>query len=93
MEQPTPLRTEPRRLPLGPILIGAAVVLALVILFRVLPVSEWLEAFSVYVQGLGALGWVLYAAVYAACARAGGAVSGRSAQPSEMVSRKPWPYG
>lgn len=50
-----------------PILIGLAVVVGLVVLFQTLPVAQWLEAFQQYVQGLGAFGYVLYAAAYAVC--------------------------
>lgn len=50
-----------------PVAIGIAVVVALVIAFRALPVADWLAAFQAWVQGLGATGWVLYALVYALC--------------------------
>jgi uncharacterized membrane protein YdjX (TVP38/TMEM64 family) len=40
---------------------------AIVVLFRVLPVAQWLTAFRTWVAGLGFLGYVLYALVYAAC--------------------------
>jgi uncharacterized membrane protein YdjX (TVP38/TMEM64 family) len=49
--------------------IAAAVLVlaAIVVAFRVLPVAEWLRAFQTYVRGLGAMGYVVYAAVYAVC--------------------------
>lgn len=50
-----------------PILIGVAVIVLLVVLFKVLPVKEWLVAFQNYVKGLGFAGYVLYALVYAVC--------------------------
>ena len=50
-----------------PIWIGLAVVAGLVVLFQTLPVAQWLETFQEYVQGFGALGYVLYAAAYAVC--------------------------
>lgn len=37
------------------------------LLFRALPVTEWLVAFQAYVRQLGPAGYALYAAVYAAC--------------------------
>lgn len=40
---------------------------AIVVLFRVLPVAQWLTAFRGWVSGLGFAGYVLYALVYAAC--------------------------
>lgn len=48
----------------------AAVVLLLagfVVLVRILPVGEWLESFKTWVQGQGAIGFVLYVVVYAIC--------------------------
>jgi len=47
---------------------GAVVIVAaIIVLFRVLPVSAWLRGFQTYVRGLGALGYVVYIAVYAIC--------------------------
>ncbi|MEA2163321.1 MAG: hypothetical protein QOK37_1448 [Thermoanaerobaculia bacterium] len=43
------------------------IIAAIVIVFRILPVADWLRAFQTYVRGLGALGYVLYIAVYAVC--------------------------
>jgi uncharacterized membrane protein YdjX (TVP38/TMEM64 family) len=45
--------------------VAAAVVVGLVVLFRLLPIAEWLRAFQGWVQGLGAAGYLLYALVYA----------------------------
>jgi uncharacterized membrane protein YdjX (TVP38/TMEM64 family) len=56
-----------KKSPLVPILLGAAVLVALFLLFRALPVKEWLVSFQQYVKGLGFAGYVLYAAVYAVC--------------------------
>ncbi len=50
-----------------PFVIAAAVILALVVLFRTLPVGDWLAAFQEYVRDLGPLGWALYAGMYAVC--------------------------
>jgi len=48
---------------------GAAVALlvALAVLYRVLPVAVWLTTFREWVRGLGAFGYVVYAIVYALC--------------------------
>ena len=49
-------------------IIAAILILAaIIILFRVLPVADWLRAFQMYVKGLGALGYVVYVVVYAVC--------------------------
>ena len=56
-----------RRSPVVPIAIGIAVVIGLVVLFRILPVGAWLGAFKDWVRDLGFPGYVLYAVVYAAC--------------------------
>jgi uncharacterized membrane protein YdjX (TVP38/TMEM64 family) len=50
-----------------PLLVGLLVVAVAVVLFRTLPVGEWLTAFQEYVRGLGPTGYALYAAVYAVC--------------------------
>ena len=47
--------------------LGAAVVL-LFVATQLLPLQEWLAAFQAKVQGMGAAGMVLYAAVYVAAA-------------------------
>jgi len=43
------------------------IITAIIILFRILPVTIWLQHFQTYVRGLGALGYVVYIAVYAIC--------------------------
>src|SRR3954466_11371986 len=43
------------------------VIAAIAALFHVLPIASWLKAFQIYVRGLGALGYVVYIAVYAIC--------------------------
>src|SRR5262245_37907222 len=50
-----------------PLLVAVAAVVALVVLFRVLPVTDWLVAFQAYVRDLGPAGYALYAVVYAIC--------------------------
>ncbi len=47
--------------------IGVALLAGIVILVRVLPVGEWLGQFQAWVTGLGRLGYLLYALVYAVC--------------------------
>ena len=47
--------------------VAIAILVAFVVLVRTLPVAEWLEAFKAWVQGQGALGYVLYALVYMVC--------------------------
>lgn len=49
------------------IVIGLVVLAAIVVMFRVLPVAQWLNAFRAWVAGLGFAGYVLYALVYAIC--------------------------
>lgn len=49
------------------VVLAIAVVIAVVVLVRTLPVAQWLEEFKAWVQGQGALGYVLYALVYIAC--------------------------
>lgn len=44
-----------------------ALVVAFIVLVRVLPVAEWLESFKSWVQGQGAIGYVLYSLVYVLC--------------------------
>lgn len=56
-----------QKLRLAPFLVGALVIAGLVALFAVLPVKVWLVAFQGWVKGLGFLGYVLYALVYAVC--------------------------
>ncbi|PYQ30411.1 MAG: hypothetical protein DMF56_06255 [Acidobacteria bacterium] len=46
---------------------GIAVLALVVIAIRMLPVAEWLEAFKAWVQGQGALGYVLYVVAYIVC--------------------------
>lgn len=60
-------RTERSRLPVWKIVAAVAVVVALVVAIRLLPTDEWLRALQSYVKSLGAVGWVVYALVYALC--------------------------
>lgn len=49
------------------IAIAITLIVAFVIAVRVLPVAEWLEQFKAWVQGVGPIGYVLYALVYVLC--------------------------
>ncbi|HEX3067202.1 MAG TPA: VTT domain-containing protein [Thermoanaerobaculia bacterium] len=49
------------------IIIAILILAALIVAFRVLPVSDWLRHFQTYVRGLGTLGYVVYVIVYAVC--------------------------
>jgi uncharacterized membrane protein YdjX (TVP38/TMEM64 family) len=49
------------------IVLGILVVAALVVMVRMLPVAAWLTSFQAYVRGLGAVGYIVYALVYAIC--------------------------
>jgi uncharacterized membrane protein YdjX (TVP38/TMEM64 family) len=49
------------------IFVALLIVAALVMAWHFLPVSQWLRAFQTYVKNLGALGYVVYIAVYAIC--------------------------
>lgn len=55
------------KVPVLKIVVALVLIAALVIVFRVLPVQQWLMQFQGYVKGLGALGYVLYALAYAVC--------------------------
>lgn len=46
---------------------GLVLLVALVLAVRTLPLVQWLDAFKTWVQGAGALGYVLYALVYVLC--------------------------
>jgi len=49
------------------ILLAVAAIAAVVALFHFLPVAVWLTSFKAYVKSLGAVGYLLYALVYALC--------------------------
>jgi uncharacterized membrane protein YdjX (TVP38/TMEM64 family) len=57
----------PERSRIGPWVGALAVVGTLVLVSWFLPVAEWLASFQHWVRGLGALGWGVYALVYAIC--------------------------
>ncbi|HKO56833.1 MAG TPA: TVP38/TMEM64 family protein [Thermoanaerobaculia bacterium] len=49
------------------VVIGALVLAGILVLYKVLPIREWLSQFQQYVRGMGPAGYVLYALVYALC--------------------------
>jgi uncharacterized membrane protein YdjX (TVP38/TMEM64 family) len=49
------------------VVLGVLALVALVVLFRVLPVAEWLRQFQAWIRGVGPIGYVIYALVYALC--------------------------
>jgi len=49
------------------ILLALVLLAAFVLLLRVLPIAEWLEAFKQWVRGVGPIGYVLYVLVYIVC--------------------------
>jgi uncharacterized membrane protein YdjX (TVP38/TMEM64 family) len=53
-----------RKLPIARIAVAVAALAGLVVAFRMLPLAVWLRHFQVYVRGLGALGYVVYALGY-----------------------------
>jgi len=61
------VRSERKGFPVGRVIVALAVVAALIAVIRLLPTDEWLRAIQAYVKGLGAIGWIVYALVYALC--------------------------
>jgi uncharacterized membrane protein YdjX (TVP38/TMEM64 family) len=53
--------------PVAKTLLVVAAIAAFVLLVRLLPVASWLEQFKGWVQGQGAIGYVMYALVYMVC--------------------------
>lgn len=49
----------------GKIILGVLALAALIAAYRLLPLQEWVGSFQTWVQGYGALGWVIFIAVYA----------------------------
>ncbi len=56
--------------PWAKLAMGAGALIALIALYRLLPIAEWLDAFQNYVTGLGPMGWVIFVIVYALTALA-----------------------
>jgi len=51
-------------------IVALAALIALFLAFRLLPVAAWLTSFQAWVRHLGALGYVVYALMYAVCVAA-----------------------
>jgi uncharacterized membrane protein YdjX (TVP38/TMEM64 family) len=49
------------------IFVALLIIAAIVAAWHFLPVNEWLKHFQTYVRGLGALGYIVYIAVFAIC--------------------------
>jgi uncharacterized membrane protein YdjX (TVP38/TMEM64 family) len=47
--------------------VGVLLLVAVILAIRTLPVGEWLESFKSWVQGAGAIGYVLYVLAYVVC--------------------------
>ncbi|HVT02140.1 MAG TPA: TVP38/TMEM64 family protein [Thermoanaerobaculia bacterium] len=62
-----PVPSEKKGLPIVKIVVGVLILAGIIVLFRVLPVADWLKQFQAYVKDLGAVGYVVYALVYALC--------------------------
>lgn len=64
----TPATPSPkRRLPVLKISVALLALGLLILAWHFLPVADWLRHFQRYVRGAGALGYVVYALVYAVC--------------------------
>jgi uncharacterized membrane protein YdjX (TVP38/TMEM64 family) len=50
--------------PVAKVAIALVVVIGLFVLFRLLPVAQWIEEFKAYVRSQGALGYVIFGLVY-----------------------------
>jgi len=57
--------TEDRRTPWKKIIIGLAILAAMIVGYRLLPLQEWITTFQGWVQGFGVVGWFIFIAVYA----------------------------
>lgn len=58
--------TEKKPFPWGKAIVAVLVVGGLIGVFKVLPMKTWIEEFKAYVQGQGALGYVIFGLVYVA---------------------------
>lgn len=59
--------SENSRFPIRTVLMVAAAMAVVFLLFRYLPLAEWMQQFQVWVQDLGPLGYLVYALTYAVC--------------------------
>jgi len=49
------------------VVLAVVFIAAFVLVVRVLPITDWLEEFKAWVQGVGPIGYVLYVLVYVVC--------------------------
>lgn len=49
------------------VILAVLALAAIIVLFRVLPVADWLRHFQAWIRGIGPIGYVIYALVYAVC--------------------------
>ena len=56
-----------RKLPFLKIGIAVAILIALVVATRLLPIGAWLEAFQTWVRSTGPAGYVIYVLAYILC--------------------------
>jgi uncharacterized membrane protein YdjX (TVP38/TMEM64 family) len=56
-----------RHFPIGKVIVAIAILAALVVIVRMLPIAQWLEMFKNWAIGAGAWGYVLYVLVYTVC--------------------------
>jgi uncharacterized membrane protein YdjX (TVP38/TMEM64 family) len=61
------MSSTPKRSTILKIILIVLVIAAVAVLFHFLPLAAWLTTFKAYVKSLGALGYLLYALVYALC--------------------------
>ncbi|MDA8870915.1 TVP38/TMEM64 family protein [Rhizobiaceae bacterium] len=52
-------------IPWTKIIIGVVALAALIVAYRLLPISDWVESFRQWIEGLGPVGWVVFVVVYA----------------------------
>ena len=60
-------KLENSRFPIRTILLALAAIAVAFLLFRYLPIAEWMQEFQVWVQGLGPLGYLVNALTYSVC--------------------------
>lgn len=58
---------EKKPFPVVKVIIAVLVIAVLIALVKLLPIGDWLKQFQTYVQGLGAIGYVVFIVVYALC--------------------------
>lgn len=63
-EEAAPPALTKKPFPVVKVAAALGIVIGLFLVFRLLPVAEWIEEFKAYVRGRGALGYVLFGLVY-----------------------------